>query len=277
MPPPPGMSPAGVMDSMAAQFGLINSLRTGNMILDMLICMVIPIVFGTIGSALQSASPTLRHMVAKFQQRNVVIREVTHEKRTNMYGWSLPSATSDHMLQKAIMLYLAKSVLKDRAQRQGSLTLTEVPKKDQVKDGGERERESDNNSYYYDSDDDERAGGQASLLRTMEVSTMPPEDEWIEVGDGVEVMRRLESDNDGSEKAPIKTEKAIVQLRAKGRYGDASARIGSFVKKAFEWYRATLEKHLCRPIIQNHHRKSSSKIIIQHHHSKYFLLVSYTS
>ena len=33
------------MQSMSSQFGIINSLRTGNVVFDMLICMMIPVLF----------------------------------------------------------------------------------------------------------------------------------------------------------------------------------------------------------------------------------------
>jgi hypothetical protein len=36
---------ANAMQSMSSQFGLINSMRTGNVVFDMLICMAIPIAF----------------------------------------------------------------------------------------------------------------------------------------------------------------------------------------------------------------------------------------
>ena len=60
--PPRGLpNPAmNQMDDMATQFGLMNALRTGNMVVDMCICMALPLFFGGIANVMNRVMPGLQ-------------------------------------------------------------------------------------------------------------------------------------------------------------------------------------------------------------------------
>lgn len=103
-----GGSAPGGMDAATTQFGLINSLRTGNVILDMLVCMAVPMLFGGIAGVLQGVSPAFRKFADKVRTRNDVSRTISHERRINQYGWSCGNSNSDHLLQKALMMCAAR-------------------------------------------------------------------------------------------------------------------------------------------------------------------------
>lgn len=112
------------------------------------------------------------------------------------------------VLQKALMMYASKHSapkLAISSQKHGSLTLTELPAKQQKK----TKQSGDN---FYDSDDED---SNTTPLTNMEVSTMPPLDSWIEVGNGVKLMKSKD-DGDGDEKseAPLTPNYAIVHLPA---------------------------------------------------------------
>ena len=230
---PPVGGGADMLDSLPVQMGLMNALRTGNQILDMLVVMMIPLLFGGIGKVVSEIGPLTRKLVDTIRTRDEVTRIISYERKLNQYGWSVGTVTQDHYLQKALMLYLAKHALKEKNRkrsRKGNLTLTELPKREQQK--GDSSPGSDDDDGYdsgYDSDD---RYGPAATLRTLEVSTMPPDDEWIEVpitgepglaGD-VFVRKTGSSNDEGSEKAPFKSEKTYVELRASGRRAVAIAK-----------------------------------------------------
>lgn len=110
------------------------------------------------------------------------------------------------VLQKALMMYASKHSapkLAISSQKHGSLTLTELPAKQQKK----TKQSGDN---FYDSDDED---SNTTPLTNMEVSTMPPLDSWIEVGNGVKLMKSKD-DGDGDEKseATLTPNDAIVHL-----------------------------------------------------------------
>lgn len=98
------------------------------------------------------------------------------------------------------------------------LTLTSISKAEH--------RDSD------DSDDDYTDG--------LEVNTLPHDGVYIKVGDGVTMLKRVESEMaEGGEKATgNRTESTTLTLSACG--GDAEERINRFVDKAYVWYKASL-------------------------------------
>ena len=85
----------------------MNSMRTGNIIFDTLVCMLIPILFGGIATTMQSGPHHLRRAMDKFLARNQVVRTITYEKKTNQWGYTISTSNDDHLLQKAIMMYVA--------------------------------------------------------------------------------------------------------------------------------------------------------------------------
>lgn len=92
------------LGGMTTQFGLINSLRTGNMLLDMMVCMVVPLLFGGIGQMFRDMVPLLKRLKSDIKNRNRVERSVQHVKRINQWGYSVGASTPDHLLQKASLL-----------------------------------------------------------------------------------------------------------------------------------------------------------------------------
>jgi hypothetical protein len=88
------------LGGMTTQFGLINSLRTGNMLLDMLVCMIVPLLFGGIGQMFRDMVPLLRRLKLDIKNRNRIERRVEHMRRINGWGYSVGASTPDHLLQK---------------------------------------------------------------------------------------------------------------------------------------------------------------------------------
>ena len=83
-----------------SQFGLINSLRTGNVVLDMLVCMLVPLLFGGIGQMFRELVPMCSRVRQHFKSRNQIERMILHTKRVNNWGYSFGTSTSDHLLIK---------------------------------------------------------------------------------------------------------------------------------------------------------------------------------
>jgi len=229
--PPPAHS-QNVLDNMSVQFGLMNALKTGNVILDMLVCMMLPLLFGGITGAVGHVFPSLRRLGHAFMARNEVTRKIVYERKLNQYGWTVGSTTEDNLLQRGLMLYLSRYAPKKKVSKRGTITLTEVSKQEQT-----RRRKAAEEEGGYDSDDEY---GPAATLRSMEVSNMPSDGEWLDAGDGVEILRIHDQKDQGeNDKSPIKVEMTTIEIRARG--ATAEARIDALVAKAFEWYKKSLE------------------------------------
>lgn len=88
-----GSSP---LDDLTTHFGLINALRTGNIIFDMLVAVAIPMAFGALATVLRETSPRVKELAARLRRRGEVTRTVVYERRVNMWGYSAGAAGSDH-------------------------------------------------------------------------------------------------------------------------------------------------------------------------------------
>ena len=220
----------GDLGGAATQFGLINNLRTGNMILDMLVAMAIPLLFGMLGQWMRELFPMLRAFGAKVKNRHRVTRTITYERRMNMWGYCCGVQNSDDVLQKALMLYLSKHPR--RAHEAATFTLTE-----KKEGGGAR----DSGGYESDGSDDCDESDGGTKLRKMEVSTMAPEGLEVDVGNGVKLMKTVDTSEDdgGKDSSGVRTETVTITLRAEG--ANAAARIEGYVGTAFNWYRNNVE------------------------------------
>lgn len=229
----PNGTPGGVgaLDDLATQFGLLNALRTGNVVLDMLVCMLLPLIFGSIAGAMNSVMPAVRRSTTAFISRNTVTRKITYVRKFNQYGWTVGRESDDNLLQKGLMIYLSKFAPSQKVQKTARITLTEISKLEQQMQLKDTEDDSG-----YDSDDQY---GPVATLRNVEVSKMPSDNVWIDAGDGVEILRTHSSQSNEGEKSCISTEITTVELRANGR--QAEERIDALVQKAFIWYRKSLE------------------------------------
>ena len=71
------------MQALSSQFGLINSLRTGNVILDMMVCMMIPVFFKLIADSWQHIIPFINEILAIFgKEKEYVMKSLDYE-----VGW----------------------------------------------------------------------------------------------------------------------------------------------------------------------------------------------
>lgn len=207
----------------AAQFGIINALRTGNQLLDMLVCMLVPLMFTGIATALGGVAPAIASGARALKNRTRVTRVVRHVKRTNAWGYAVHSSSRDNVLQRALLLYLSKHVASGHKHAKMSLT--------QIKEKKTR--------AWYDSDsgsDSDDEGG----LRKLEVTTLPPQDVDVHLGDGVWLAHSVDENSEGGgEKSGVsfKEETTTIVLSASGPA--AEERIQAAVDKAYRWYAAT--------------------------------------
>lgn len=76
---------ANAMQSMSSQFGLINSMRTGNVVLDMLICMAIPVAFKILAAIWERFQPAFLAFIESLKQNNnVVLKTLDYEVATSL-------------------------------------------------------------------------------------------------------------------------------------------------------------------------------------------------
>ena len=102
---PPGGGLGGALDLQGAQFSIINGMRTGNVVFDMLIAMLIPLLFKLVFSDGRQLAERLYKLLfgARTPLGNDCIRTISFMS----VGSSLMGRESkNQVLQKAITLYL---------------------------------------------------------------------------------------------------------------------------------------------------------------------------
>ena len=230
----------------ATQFGLMNSMRTGNIIFDTLVCMLIPILFGGIATTMQSGPHHIRRVWDKFLARNRVVRTITYEKKTNQWGYTISTSNDDHLLQKAIMMYVAENDPGKKLHKHATITLTDKPLKEiqKLTEDADGVKSVTRDDSCYDSDDDNDTNWELEAYKKKRAATMPPEDTWVEVGNGIELRKFKGSDQEESGEGNNKTtgpltETVTVELRCKG--AKAEEKINDFVDRCYKWYQKRLE------------------------------------
>ena len=77
---PPDPHHAGGASTMSAQFGMINALRTGNAMVDMFICMLIPFIFQLLASFGATMTPLIAEIIKAWKSRHdKVVRKIEYE------------------------------------------------------------------------------------------------------------------------------------------------------------------------------------------------------
>jgi len=187
------MGEGEIGDGSVNAMGAINALRTGNVVLDMMIAMLIPVIFrvmfnglGEISGKFQSGE--LRLDMLMFWKGSIIERVIEHRATQNMWGDTVTDRdTRNNVLLKAIQLYLDHKKMKWKRSRVSltSMTQSERP-------------------WWYDDDDDERSP--AGKLKKYRLAQKAPNHTWEKLG----VYGAAEGK---SEEQAKDMEPALVELR----------------------------------------------------------------
>lgn len=180
----------GAFSSNGAQFGLMNSLRTGHIIFDTLICLLIPILFQLISSLSKPWENMIGAIWSSFftNKDKYVIFTIEDELLVNSWGMrrSDEGSQRNDLLQKAISLYLNE--LKHIEYKEASVSFTAVV------------------DCYTTRYDDTRNTTTVDQLKKFDVRLLPPNDVWTVLQPGLEFKQCCDDGgddkNDSEKKAP---------------------------------------------------------------------------
>jgi len=165
------MGEGEIGDAGVNAMGAINALRTGNMVFDMMIAMLIPVIFrfmfstlGDISGKFQSGE--LRFDMLMFWKGKMVERTIEHKATQNMYGdTSTDRDTRNNVLLKAIQLYLDHKEMKWSRSR---VSLTSMTQNDRP--------------WWWGDDDDGDARTPAGKLKKYRLAQKAPNHTWEKLG-----------------------------------------------------------------------------------------------
>jgi len=218
--------------------GIVNAMKTGNIFIDMVIAMCIPMIFGVIISSIGKLQEKMKHihwMRLIGQKHRIYERFIRHSTITTSYGstTNLGGDSKNELLIKAIQLYLDNhSLLK--------LNAADL----ELKSFGE-DKKNNYYDYYY-------GGGKSTnlsdTLSKYNVVKKPIKGKWVSLGmfESVKENKQCEVNlvvsedigEDGS-KSESKNHRRELTLRFRSEGKDS---IDNFIDKAYRWYLDELRK-----------------------------------
>ena len=226
-PPPPspsGGALGGAIDMQGAQYSAINALRTGNVIFDMCVAMLVPLLFKLLFTDSKALLVKLYNLIFGPGSRESAdcIRTIAFQS----VGSSLTGREhKNHVLQKAITLYMTHIQVPFNKKSQVSLTAVH----DTSVGMGPVDR--------YDP------------LARYRLTFGAPENEWVTVEPGLQFMQKTQregrgggddDDDFGGSSQGITRETIVFEFKATAR--DGPERIDAFIDKSLRWYKAEVQK-----------------------------------
>jgi SpoVK/Ycf46/Vps4 family AAA+-type ATPase len=212
---------AGVGDT-ATQFGITNALRTGNVMLDMVICMMIPVAFKLLETIFTRFTPFINNILEKFKRSDrVCVKTLDFEFRTNSWGYEVKNGKEErnNILQKALTMFIGE--IKTLKMNSSKLSFMAVQEKGSVGEDYEMEY-----------------GSTVEQLEQYRVSTLPQDNEWIDIRKGLRFCQSvLEPDSDEGGKSEGKIKKTTIRFEFEGENPGGSKLIDDFVDEAFQNYK----------------------------------------
>ncbi|KAJ0396991.1 hypothetical protein P43SY_007230 [Pythium insidiosum] len=229
--------PTGGMDSMAMPVDLLSSLesvRTGYVAIDTLLCLLVPLVLQQVLTILQDGTDA--SLLALLWARNeddddeTVERTIEITKRRNHNGEDVHDwEQKNHMLQKAISLYISAHVDLQRMDAKYELIERSNDDSDASTDDSSSDGSCDEDSY------------NCSEVEKLGVQSLPLENQWIEVEKGLKFKHEiLTPENPGEHKGVTET-KVIFRFEAKRR-NNGSDQIDAFIERAYTAYQEAERK-----------------------------------
>jgi ATPase family associated with various cellular activities (AAA) len=215
--------------------GIVNAMKTGDLFLDMMIAMLIPVViqfllqvFGTLNSK------PWHYLTAWLNRRkNLHQRFIVHRTQRNSWGGltNLDEDTRNSVLLKAIQLYLHHKC--NLTLSTAFLNLTSF------------EGQLNNYRSYYGNDDDDASKTLAGTLSKYEIVKKPPHNVWHNVGmfgSPASIVKVMISENEENVAEGTK-EASKSQCTTTFQIESSSANsIDAFTDTAYVWYVTELKK-----------------------------------
>jgi len=220
------------MASTVAQFdqglghGLVNMLRTGNVILDMLICLVLPMMLRRLLNTEANPRSLLAPLLSWISRRSYT-RVIEYVEGGNtryfMDSYSIENTDRNNLLQKAIRLFIANTYQIQSEEMETNLVPQQKLNLEVTSDIYGR-REAFNGSY--------------QQLLSFGVNSLPQKGRWTLIDREEKIwflQTRETNDPSGKGEGPVQT-KTSFWVRAYGK--NASSAVESWIVRAFDWYKA---------------------------------------
>lgn len=201
------------------QVGMMNKISTGNMLFDVAVCILLPLIFKQLLPFFENIQAKLQTFLDKRYGADEYVRLIEHDDGIPWYRLRKTDPINNILLT-AVNMYISRKEGMSARFKTADLQLLNLKKK-----GG----------WCSDSDeDDDEIHDTSKQLKQYTITTIPAKDTWVEVAPGVSLMRSVVI----SEKEHSTSTNTIVKLKAHGP--QAREKVDDFVDKAFAYYKTKM-------------------------------------
>ncbi len=197
-------------DSNLLNYSLINILRTGNIMIDTILAMILPLFLTTIYKFINNYYPIIIDYL-NFRFSKEYCRKITFIEENNEYN-SECSGIRNNILQKALIMYTAEIYKINNMKANIELRA--------IKENGTR------NNYYCGI----TYGDTSKQLKDYKIYTTPPEKYWIKIDKYIYIYL----DNDYINLENKRLRKTIISLKC--RHSNGNQLLSEFINMSFRWY-----------------------------------------
>ncbi|KAK3252781.1 hypothetical protein CYMTET_37942 [Cymbomonas tetramitiformis] len=198
------------------QVGMMNKISTGNMMFDVAVCILLPLIFKQLLPFFDDIQERFKKYLEKRYGGEDYVRVIEHDTAIPWYRQNKHDPVNK-ILITAVNMFISREEGMSKQFKYAELQLLNLKRK-----GG---WESD------DEDDNEEIHDTSKQLQQFTVMTVPAQETWVEVFPGVSLKRSIEV----KEKEHDSSTKTIITLKARGP--GARKKVDTFVDEAFAYYK----------------------------------------
>eukprot|EP00198_Chlamydomonas_reinhardtii_P011333 XP_001700670.1 ubiquinol:cytochrome c oxidoreductase biogenesis factor [Chlamydomonas reinhardtii] len=207
-----------ITPELITQYGLMSKISTGSTYLDMMFCLLVPLI-------LKHLIPLLATLPSKLWKEKAAAKTFTriieHTQRSSYYWWDNDQQPPNSILQRALLNKINKHVQTLSELPEADLTIKKRP----AAEDAAAAAEACGNKASDDSED-----GSGSTEHDYAFNLAPPVGQWVDLKNGIRFMRETENLDDKA-----KATKITYMLESKEK--DGNERIEAFVADALETFR----------------------------------------
>ena len=202
-------------NSPGAQFGLMNAMRTGNIILDTIICMLIPAILPILMNFGNDLVEKINRHFQKAIANRYAFRSIRSEF-TSRFGYRYYDHNNNRndMLQKAI-----KNLITIRNLKLNSCDISFTKMKDYT---------------------NSKKKTKADEFKGFVNLKLPPENEWFEIISGLEFMHNVDTNSGHPENSNSNESRTYEEYKLRALNPNGEQKIDSFLEEAVNTYVETL-------------------------------------
>ncbi|CAD7701458.1 unnamed protein product [Ostreobium quekettii] len=203
---------------LITQFGLMQKISTGNMVFDMALMFMMPVILKyAVGYWAE-----LKEWIARSWQKptSKYVRKIEYTRHQGWYWYSDSDNNRNKVLQESILMFLDGKHDVVEKFKDASYKLTTAPS-DEVDNADDSESDSD--------------CGKNDEIRQYRIQIVPPEGIWFDVEPGIEFMKSQHETDNGDNKG-----KTIVTFTFQSALKDGQSKIDDFVDRALALYKSKM-------------------------------------